>query len=317
MKKFSQKILLLSLPIIIYLIFILIVDPFNYFGLSNFISYENKKSVTNIENPALFNLIEFNRHPSENITISDSRFAGKNIPEIKNQTGLNFSELYIFDGMIKDMISGFWFASKRTKLRNVYIAINFNNFFTTQRNDLVKSSESIINDPLVYIANLNVLKASIACLKLKLNPVTNTIAKSDEEKTQLWNNLLSVTEQRYYKNYSYPEEYLNDLKEMKKYCENNSINLYFIIPPTYIEMQNLIEANNLKTQKEKFVSDLSKISATFDLDFSNSLTQTRSLFFDPVHLNKDKLTNLFIEIINKQSYKDSSIIKEYNPTNSK
>ena len=203
MKRLSIKILFLSLPIIVYLILIFIVDPFNYFGVSNFISYDSKKSVTNIENPSLFNLIEFNRHPTENITISDSRFAGKDLPLLETKTGLKFSEMYIYDGMIKDLISAFWFTNSKVKLRNVYIAINFNNFFTTQRNDLVKSSETIINDPLLYVANLNVLKASIRCLKLisKTTDDTTTYIIPKEALDNNWKRFLLVTDMRYYKNY--------------------------------------------------------------------------------------------------------------------
>jgi hypothetical protein len=311
MKKLSRKILLLLLPIVLYLVFVIIVDPFNYFGVSGYISYENKYAVSFVENPALFNLIEFSHHPCENITISDSRFAGKDIKSIERQTGLTFSELYIFDGMIKDMLSGFWFANSKCKLKNVYLSVNFNNFFVTQRNDLVKSSETIINDPLLYVANLNVLKASVNCLKRKFTPAGIYTQKSAEERKYLWDNVLSVTEQRYYKNYSYPREYLVLLKEMKEYCDRNSINLYFIIPPTVVDMQNLIDINNLKSQKETFVSDLSKITTTYDLDFSNALTNTREMFFDPVHLNKDMLSELFADIVNNKTLKDTNVLRVY------
>ncbi|MEI7483581.1 MAG: hypothetical protein WCK13_02625 [Ignavibacteriota bacterium] len=311
MKKLSLKILLFLLPVVLYLVFVLLVDPFNYFGVSGFISYENKYAVANVENPALFNLIEYSHHPGENITISDSRFAGKDIKLIESQTGLRFSELYIFDGMIKDMISGFWFANSKCKLKNVYLSVNFNNFFVTQRNDLVKSSETIINDPLLYVSNLNVLKASLNCLKRKYTPAGIYTQKSAEERKYLWDNVLSVTEQRYYKNYSYPKEYLVQLKEMKKYCDKNSINLYFVIPPTVVDMQNLIDNNNLKSQKETFVSDLSKITTTYDLDFSNPLTNSRDMFFDPVHLNKEKLSELFSDIVNKKTLKDTSVLRVY------
>ncbi|MCX6156991.1 MAG: hypothetical protein NTY74_03315 [Ignavibacteriae bacterium] len=311
MKKLSLKILLFLLPVVLYLVFVLLVDPFNYFGVSGFISYENKYAVANVENPALFNLIEYSHHPGENITISDSRFAGKDIKLIESQTGLRFSELYIFDGMIKDMISGFWFANSKCKLKNVYLSVNFNNFFVTQRNDLVKSSETIINDPLLYVSNLNVLKASLNCLKRKYTPAGIYTQKSAEERKYLWDNVLSVTEQRYYKNYSYPKEYLVQLKEMKKYCDKNSINLYFVIPPTVVDMQNLIDNNNLKSQKETFVSDLSKITTTYDLDFSNPLTNSRDMFFDPAHLNKEKLSELFSDIVNKKTLKDTSVLRVY------
>jgi hypothetical protein len=312
MKRLLYKTLILFSPVILYLGFVLVVDPFNYFGISNLIPLDIKRSVAYIENPALFNLIQFNRNPSENITISDSRFADKDLPLIENQTGLKFTELYIFDGMIKDMISGFWFANSRVKLKNVYLSINFNNFFITQRNDLVKSSESIINDPLLYTANLNILKAAFKCLKLINNPVKDTtfhISKADFESN--WIRFLSVTEMRYYRNYSYPQEYLKDLKEIKAYCNKHSINLCFIIPPTNVDMQNLVDSNNLKSQKDIFVSNLAKISTTYDLDFPNALTYNREIFYDPVHIDKEILSKIFVNVVNNQVYKDSAVIKEY------
>jgi hypothetical protein len=80
-------------------------------------------------------------------------------------------------------------------------------------------------------------------------------------------------------------------------------------------MQNLIDSNNLKSQKEMFVANLAKISDTYDMDFPNTLTFNRELFYDPVHIDKADLTRLFISIVNKQVYKDSAYIKEYKLNN--
>ena len=100
MRKLLYKILILLIPVLLYGLFVLIVDPFNYFAVSDIIPLENKRAVAYIENPALFNLIQFNRAPSENITISDSRFADKDLHLIESRTGLKFTEMFIFDGMI-------------------------------------------------------------------------------------------------------------------------------------------------------------------------------------------------------------------------
>ena len=312
MRKLLYKILILLIPVLLYGLFVLIVDPFNYFAVSDIIPLENKRAVAYIENPALFNLIQFNRAPSENITISDSRFADKDLHLIESRTGLKFTEMFIFDGMIKDIISGFWFANSRVKLKNVYLSVNFNNFFVTQRNDLVKSSETIINDPLLYAANLNILKAAVKCLKYADAGMKDTvykISKSDLEEN--WVRFLSVTNMRYYKNYTYPAEYLDDLKMIKAYCDNKGINLYFVIPPTSTDMQSLVDSNNLKPQREIFVNNLARISKTYDMDFPNPLTFNRKLFYDPVHIDKSELTRLFISIVNKNIKPDSVYIKEY------
>lgn len=311
MRKLFLKILLLLLPVLLYLIFVVIIDPFNYFGISGIISLDVKRSVTNIENPALFNLIQFNRSPSENITISDSRFADKDLSLIENQTGLKFAEIYIFDGMIKDIISGFWFANSKVKLKNVYLSVNFNNFFVTQRNDLVKSSETIINDPLLYFANFNTLISAFKCITYTNTlPVTTPDMKHRPEFEENRLKFLSVTNTRYYKNYSYPVEYLKDLYAIKSYCNEHQIKLYFVIPPTNVDMQNLVDSNNLRSQREIFAGNLAKIAVTYDMDFPNTLTDNRSLFYDYVHIDKANLTRLFISIINNKN--DSAYVKKYN-----
>ena len=79
-----------------------LIDPFNYFAISDFYSYSTRKNVSIVINPVLFNLIEFKRNPTSDITISDSRFAQKNLNLLERRTRKKFSEIFIFDGMIKD-----------------------------------------------------------------------------------------------------------------------------------------------------------------------------------------------------------------------
>lgn len=302
MKKFILKILLLVFPLLVYVSAILLIDPFNYYAFSDFVTYSIKRNAAYSVNPVLFNLLEFKRNPSSSITISDSRFAQKNLQLIEEKSGLKFSEVFVFDGMIKDIISGFWFANSQIHLKNVYISVSFNNFYVSQRNDLVKSADVVIKDPLLYFFNLNVINAAYKCISLKYdNSNYDSTSVINFDKMSFWNDILIKTKNRFYLNYSFPQEYIAELKEIADYCKVNNINLYFVVPPTSIDLQNLIHENGLTDKKEKLLSELSGIAKTYNLDFVNPITSNRELYYDPNHLNKDTLSYIFTLILNKNS----------------
>ena len=310
MKKFILKILLLIFPLLLYIIAILLIDPFNYYALSDFCSYSTRKNASYAFNPVLFNLLEFKRNPTSDITISDSRFAQKNLQLVEDKTGMKFSEVFVFDGMIKDIISGFWFANSQTQLRNVYIAVSFNNFYVSQRNNLVKSAEAVIKDPLLYFFNMNVINAAIKCVNNdydKPNPDSSLVSNFD--KMSFWNDILIKTRNRFYLNYSFPKEYFTELKEISNYCKLKNINLYFVVPPTSADLQNLVSEKGLSDKKEIFLAELSGIAKTYNLDFANSITNNRDLYYDPNHLNKDTLTYLFTMIVNNKTDSIKNFIK--------
>jgi len=249
-------------------------------------------------NPVLSNMLEYKNNPAPDITISDSRFAHKDLEDIKNNTGLEFSELYAHDGLIQEFISFFRFADTQIKLENVYICINFSAFSETKRNNLVESANNIINNPFLYIFNRNVAEASVLCLKNKIIPADEQdLTRPSADKKSFWLDLLNTTEIRFYKNYFYPEQYIQKLREIGSYCRFKNIKLGFIIPPTNTDMQALIQKNNLNQYRERFLKELSGIAPVYDMDFPNSMTSDTDLYHDPNHLQKDRISSLFEYIL--------------------
>lgn len=274
--------------------FILLIDPYNYFGISSFIDNDLKERTTYMINPVLGNMLEFKNNPSPDITISDSRFAHKDLEGIKKNTGTEFSELYAHDGLIQEFISFFRFADSHVKLKTVYICINFSSFSETKRNNLVESADNIISNPFLYLFNRNVAEASVLCLINKFNPAgEQELSKPSADRKSFWLDLLNTTEIRFYKNYFYPGQYMRELIEIGSYCRSKNIKLGFIIPPTNTDMQALIKKNNLMQYRGKFLNELSGIAPVYDMDFPNAMTSDTGLYLDPNHLQKEKLTDLF------------------------
>ncbi|MCI0473769.1 MAG: hypothetical protein L0Y76_09320 [Ignavibacteria bacterium] len=298
MRKFIVKILLLGIPAYLYAGFILITDPYNYFGISSFIDNDLKARTTYMINPVLGNMLAYKNNPVPNITISDSRFAHKNLNGIKKNTGMEFSELYAHDGLIQEFISFFRFADALVKLENVYICVNFSAFSESKRNNLVESANNIINRPFLYLFNRNVAEASVLCLKNRFNPQgERDLSMPSADRKSFWIDLLNTTELRFYKNYFYPENYMRELREIGAYCRSKNIKLGFIIPPTNTDMQALIQKNNLNQFRERFLKELSEIAPVYDMDFPNAMTSDTSLYLDPNHLQKDRISGLFENIL--------------------
>jgi hypothetical protein len=292
--KFIIKIIILGIPAYFYAGLILLIDPYNYFGISSFIDDDLKARTTYMINPVLSNMIAYKNNPHPDVTISDSRFAHKDLEGIKKNTGMDFTELYAHDGLIHEFISFFWFADACTRLENVYICINFSAFSESKRNNLVESANNIINNPFLYLVNRNTAEASALCLINKFNPSgERDFSRPSADKKSFWIDLLNTTELRFYKNYFYPEQYMRELREIGSYCRSKNIKLGFIIPPTNTEMQALIQKNNLNQFRKRFLNELSEIAPVYDMDFPNEMTSDSLLYLDPNHLQKDRITGLF------------------------
>ena len=117
----------------------------------------------------------------------------------------------------------------------------------------------VINDPLLYFFNLNVINASIKCLSGKYDNINpDSSLKSNVDKNSFWNEILIKTKNRFYVNYRFPYEYLQEMEEIAKYCKEKEINLYFIVPPTNVDMQNLVSENGLEDTRKIFLTELIK-----------------------------------------------------------
>ncbi len=295
MKRFLVKSLIFTIPFLILFGTIAIVDPYEYFGLFEFLSTNEKQKISYRLNYALWKLIKFRRNPVPNILLGDSRMNKINPDKIKEFSGEVYYNFSYGGGTLNEICKTFWEASKKTELKNVYIGINFNQYNVNNSRDRVSGAIATIENPLLYLVNRDVLNATFRMLMNFLTDEGPDIETPPISKDQFWDYQLNITTKRYYANYKYPSRLHAELQNISKYCRQRHINLFFVILPTHISLQEKIKEYGLADAKDKFLSDLRELGKVYDFDYRNELTEDRGNFSDPYHIRKD----LLILIIHK------------------
>ena len=153
------------IPIIIWMILVVVVDPFNYFNISKNISKESKIESAQKLNSLLYNLIEFKNNPQPNIIIGDSRIRKLPTDRIKEITGDSYYTLHANAAKFNEIIDLFWEANKYSRLENVILGINFNIYNEYAYSDRVSDAKELIETPLMYIFNQDILETVFLALK--------------------------------------------------------------------------------------------------------------------------------------------------------
>ena len=107
LKKIIFRIFILSIPFIIWVISLLVIDPFNYFNLNNYIKNTSKEKTARKFNSLLYNTIAFKNNPSANVIIGDSRIKRLPTEEIKQITGDNYFILHSNAAKLNEIIDLF------------------------------------------------------------------------------------------------------------------------------------------------------------------------------------------------------------------
>lgn len=233
-------------------------------------------------NYRIYKLLEFKNNPSNNILLGDSRTDSISTEELKKCNGQDYYNFSYGGGTLQEAIDSFWYATSITKLKNVYIGINFNLFSDNNNMNLVEEAKSIIKYPTSYYFNSFILKVSLYNLKYKItnkNLYLETPAMSKEE---FWTYQLGdkVTG-AFYEQYKWPSNYIEQLKDIKKYCDENNINFVIWIPPTHIDLQKKVE------DYKEYKTILKSITQVIDFDTVNEITENRDNYKDPYHFNED------------------------------
>jgi hypothetical protein len=312
MKKFYLKIFILFIPFILYFMFVALIDPYNKLNYFNFIDSIIKFNYSRQINYTLWALLRFNENPCPNIILGDSRITPISADKLKSVYNGQIVNLAYGAGDIEEEINTFWYCASKIKLENVYIQVNINIYNDANLRDRVKGTINLINSPVLYFSNINVLEASFRCFFSKINNNIESLEKpSNMTKEEFWKYQLEYSAPREYVNFIYPVHFKNEFVKISDYCRNNNINLYFIIFPEHTDLQNLIPVYNLTDIYNQFVSDLKSIGNTYDFNFKNDFTSDYENFADPYHLNK-KAIEIFVDNVwSRTTPPDSQIVKYY------
>jgi hypothetical protein len=275
--KFLYRAILFLSPIIVWIAFVYLTDPFNYFGANNNLEAKNNK-VKKV-NSLLYNMVNFEHQKSPAIFIGDSRVKALSVEQYTSQTGIKAYNLHSNAAKLNELIDMFWFADSTAKLEQVYIGLNFNQFNEFAYSNRVESCENMIKNPLSYIFNRSVAEACFIYYDLKKLEEKSPNMTQEE----FWNYNIQEKSKHYYGKYQFPQESFDELQKIATHCKSRNIKLTFIIVPHYIEMQKKITEFHLEKELLEFQLRLSGLAKTINYDYDCAINRDKSNFGDPIH----------------------------------
>lgn len=308
---FIKKALIFISPFIILIAIEMIIDPFNYFSAEKDKSlHELKNNLARKTNTYLYRLIEFERDPSKIIILGDSR-AQRLMPEFFEEVdGNRVVNLAAGAGSLQDVIKIFWDLTSRNRLDKVYIGIGIEGYSGTLLKDRVSAALEVKNSVPLYLMNKFTVENSMLILKARVFNQAVELQNPPFSREEFWQYELRQ-EERFLRDYSYPQNYYNELKKISDYCAKNKIQLIFVICPTHTELQAKVNDFKLNKEYEKFLADIKTFGDVYDFNWPNVITENKNSFLDPLHCI-DSVSRIMAKemILNKPEY---SRYSKFNP----
>ena len=289
-KILIRKSLIFLFPVLLWIMTVIFVDPFNYFNYSNKISEQSKLKSAQRLNSLLFNSIQFKNNPKPNIIIGDSRIRKLPNDRIEELTGKEYFTLHSNAAKLNEIVDLFWLANEYSNLENVILGINFNLYNEYAYSNRVADVKELLSNQFIYIFNWNILETVYLALKNEFFGIQKN-QKIDSDK--FWEHTINNVAENHYGKWKKPENLLNKLKEIGVYCKENNINLTLLIVPHYKEFHDRLVDFDLAHEESKFKDNIKNIGKVVDYDFPNIITECKSCFSDPIHTT-DSVSKIII-----------------------
>lgn len=297
--KLAKRLAVFSIPFLIGALFVLLADPFNYFRVSSLVAEDVKAPITKKLNPGFSQLSAFDRDPKPNILLGDSRMQELEPITLKEVTGDDYANLAYGGGSLREAFDSFWIASKKIRLRKVYLGIalmTYNDYEIANRTELYKS---VNENPALYFINRTVWESAIYSVYSELSGEKIRLGTPKMSKDEFWQVELGIL-QKFYEKYTEPVKYRRELGEIADFCRQNNIELNFVIFPMHTDAQKQIVDLGLAKPNQAMRSELSKLGKVYDFEKVNESTSDKNNFNDPVHLNEISQKQLIVDIWGKR-----------------
>lgn len=298
MKKFLKNIVIISIPLVIYLISIALIDPFNFLNKSNLVDTSVKRSISEEVSPHMYKLLDFEHNPQRNILLGDSRSNSLYYSLDPSQ----WANMTYGGGSLKEMIQTFWWVVEKQELDTVLIGINLNLYNKNNKRFYVEQAIESLKNYFSYSFNRNVFKSSFLILKSNLSKKVIQLNKTTLSKEEFWEEHLNSFPEKFYSNMVYPEDYHSFLIEIADYCDQNDIKLIFWIPPTHTDLQTAIKKYYVDEMDAQFKSDLRSIGELYDYNYPCKVNEEKENFNDPVHFTYEIAVQIRDELLRGQIY---------------
>ncbi|WP_437481439.1 hypothetical protein WME75_37655 [Sorangium sp. So ce1014] len=292
MKRFILKASLLLLPFALYALCIVVIDPFERFGVGRFMPVHDKSKVAIAFNSLLWKVIEFNRAPHPNITLGASKMNLLTPDLLKEASAVDYHNLSVGGGSALEFIHLFWFAASRAKLERVVFGIGIENFNEYINRDSVKGAEATASNPLLYVINRDVASAAKHLVLMKYFGAAPPSTAPPMRKDEFWEVQLDEATTRIFAKYRFNEGAYGELAEISAYCRERGIELTFAILPSHADVHERLRQLGVEEEWKSLPLRLGQLGKTHDFDVDDELTASRDNFTDPFHFGPDAARRL-------------------------
>lgn len=308
MRQFLTTSFLFCGPLILWAIWVVVIDPYNYFQTT--IIPDSAKEKTSFRmNVFTSTIIGYNNDPSGHLLIGDSRTNGLSLDYIKEVSGTEYKTLAIPAAKLNEIIELAYFSHKIQPLKHLVVGLNLTLMNRFAYADRVSKMERMLGNPFLYIFNRPIAKASFRIVRYLISG-SEVIVKPDMTKEEAWEYITKDLTRHWYERFAYSDELEIKLNEFSSFAQKNNIQWTIIIVPHHAGFRNKLSEHNRDGDLKRFHGFLRDLNATvIDYDFDNSITMKKDNFDDPVHYNKE-IGNMIIEEVWNKNYQVGRLLSQ-------
>jgi hypothetical protein len=287
-KYFIKRGLMFAAPLLLWILVVVVVDPFDYFDVVHVVPEQLKIDNVASLNHLMFNMLKEKHKPAENLLIGDSRVEDLPLEEIDQVSGQEYSRLSSNALKLNEAIDLFWYANRQMHVKRVVFGINFNQYNEYAFADRVQSVEAVIHNPLLYVFDRSVAQAVYYDVKASLTHRKAFSSLPPMSRDEFWHYIVDVRGKEHYGKYRYPDALVRRMREMVAYAKVHNMELTFIIVPHHADFQRRVREFGLLDEYLRFKRDMCGLGVrVVDYDYVCDLTSRMTNFRDPIHYNEE------------------------------
>ena len=325
--RMLKKLLLFTAPFIILFAIFFCFEPYDYFALSKKPQYQTE--------PLSAMRLVMMKKPGR-VILGDSRMANLDVDYIHELSGIEYAKLAWGGAQIGESIDMFWFAAEHCDLEQVIFGINFYTSKGTQtgsenRYDAIGRSMPYAKNIFKFATNIHYWLKTLADIKhLLTNPVYNAMGKQDKieipedparlsiipdpemgEKWRLNMEVYADTIQEGMVEYDFQPQTYAALQEVIDYCDDNDIDLIFVLPPVHeVIYERVIEVNGMQDDLREIKEFLIQRATVYDFEVRTWFTSDPDTFYDGFHLMLEN-KHLFARLLFTDTSECPEIVRRY------
>lgn len=297
MKKFIGKFLTALFPLIVYVIFFIIFEPYNYWGLKPFYTGQWTKPLARCR--------EYMRNSSENIILGDSRMNHFDLNSVEQMTGERWANLSSGGQQLNLSEELFIWANERVPVKNLVIDASFWQMREGSVSPQADEVFYIAEHPVEYIFTWDYAKLAWDEMLSKFD------IKEKEEATQFDPEIEKMIDDDYkYRddfleyalynirrgcnNYSIDQAQIDHIINMVEITKKNGGDVKILIPCVQESIWDyVIEPLELEDEIAAYKRKLAKHAVIYDMEWKNELCKQQDIWGDGFHFKDMEVYRIY------------------------